>query len=116
MGEGIKPGCAPGEFGDGCWPRTVEMSQDINLYSSADLASWTFEGVLLNQACPARVNKPYSNLKKDINLYSSADLASWTFEGALVNQAHPARANTPYYNPNQDIDLYSSPDLASCTF
>ena len=54
IGEGAKPGCWPGDFGDGCWPRTLELSQDINLYSSSDLASWTFEGALLNQARPAR--------------------------------------------------------------
>lgn len=56
VGEGAKPGCAPGEFGDGCRPRTLELSQDINLYSSPDLATWTFESALLNQACPARTN------------------------------------------------------------
>ena len=49
VGEGAKPGCAPGDFGDGCRPRELELSQDFNLYSSADLASWTHEGVLLNQ-------------------------------------------------------------------
>ena len=58
VGEGVKPGCTPGDFGDGCWPRTAEMSQDINLYSSSDLASWTFESALLNQARPARADAP----------------------------------------------------------
>ncbi|KAK9830574.1 hypothetical protein WJX81_000063 [Elliptochloris bilobata] len=50
VGEGAKPGCTPGIFGDGCWPRELELSQDINLYSSADLFAWTFEGTLINQA------------------------------------------------------------------
>ncbi len=49
VGEGAKPGCTPGDFGQGCNPIELELSQDINLYSSADLASWTFEGSLLNQ-------------------------------------------------------------------
>ncbi len=53
VGEGAKPGCTPGDFGAGCNPIELELSQDINLYSSADLASWTFEGSLLNQVpCP----------------------------------------------------------------
>ena len=58
VGEGAKPGCVPGDFGDGCLPRELEMSQTINLYSSLDLATWRFEGSLLNQvsfaACPDR--------------------------------------------------------------
>ncbi len=49
VGEGAKLGCTPGKYGDGCLPRELELSQDINLYSSADLSAWKFEGSLLNQ-------------------------------------------------------------------
>ncbi len=53
VGEGAKPGCAPNpEGGKGCVDLKLEVSQDINLYSSDDLSSWVFEGVLVNQVTP----------------------------------------------------------------
>ncbi len=53
VGEGAKPGCAPNpEIGEGCENLKLEVSQDINLYSSDDLSSWVFEGVLVSQVTP----------------------------------------------------------------
>ena len=53
VGEGAKPGCAPNpEIGEGCETLKEEVSQDINLYSSDDLSSWVFEGVLVSQVTP----------------------------------------------------------------
>ena len=53
VGEGAKPFCDytanPWDAPDNpCYGKDV--SQHLNLYSSTNLASWTFEGVLLDQA------------------------------------------------------------------
>ena len=48
VGEGAKQPCDYANSADtACVGKDV--SQHLNLYSSADLASWTFEGVLLDQ-------------------------------------------------------------------
>ncbi len=57
VGEGAKLGCAPNpEIGEGCENLKLEVSQDINLYSSDDLSSWVFEGVLVSQVAPLARN------------------------------------------------------------
>ena len=54
VGEGVKPLCDYSQdpylvnASAPCYGKDV--SQHFNLYSSSDLASWTFEGVLLDQA------------------------------------------------------------------
>ena len=53
VGEGAKPYC---NFSANPWEKPddpcygKDVSQHLNLYSSTNLASWTFESVLLDQA------------------------------------------------------------------
>lgn len=48
LGEGAKKGCDPPPYGQGCSPLSLEVSDGINLYSSADLRHWEFRSQLLD--------------------------------------------------------------------
>eukprot|EP00884_Botryococcus_braunii_P021290 jgi/Botrbrau1/7845/Bobra.9_2s0022.2 len=50
IGEGQKPGCSGNlpPYGKGCDPQILEVSDGINLYSSADLQRWVFVGAIAN--------------------------------------------------------------------
>ncbi len=49
IGEGKKEGClsTPPAYAWGCEPQTLEMSDGINIYSSADLRHWEFQRQVL---------------------------------------------------------------------
>ncbi len=69
-----------------------EVSQDINLYSSDDLASWVFEGVLVSQVTPLARNLALHACLHSINNSARLTLEQrrllLAFELEVVNDAN----------------------------